>query len=245
MSIPILSNLDMKLKRIQNLGEPQDNNDAISKIYVEGLLEELKEQTDTDISQQFNDLKLYTDTQLDNLKATFDEDILEVYSSIEDNIVDNLTTSQIDKSLSANQGVMINSRLSYIENIISNLGNNTDNIKLFKYDDTATDEDKQIFWQNIVDLAQIEDIYVMLDMDWIICLSDTVRIANGSDTTLTFYHQKPIFTTTVQELTIRIDTSCFYITINNKIVKNTPYIKLLETVIYDVKSDELRIIEHD
>lgn len=131
MSIPFYSNIDLKNNIIINSGTPTNPNDLVNKDYVdvsiEGLTTNLNNQITTlndtltaQITNKTSEIDTKFTTEIQNIKTS-------IPTQISQNIVDNLETQDTSKSLSANQGYVLNMLINNIPlntytSIISKIG---------------------------------------------------------------------------------------------------------------------------
>lgn len=123
MSIPFYSNLDLKNNKIENVGTPTNNNDGVNKIYTDNALADLHTEITGEIETEVLDINNKineVDNKVDDLDNDLNSRISTVVQPIlENNIIDDTNSTNIDKSLSANQGRILKERIDEVRNSIT------------------------------------------------------------------------------------------------------------------------------
>ena len=123
MSIPFYSNLDLKNNKIENVGTPTGNNDGVNKIYTDNAIADLHAEITGEIEAEVLDINSKineVDNKIDDLDNGLNNRISTVVQPIlENNIIDDTNSTNIDKSLSANQGRILKERIDEVRNSIT------------------------------------------------------------------------------------------------------------------------------
>lgn len=131
MSIPFYSNIDLKNNIIINSGTPTNPNDLVNKDYVDVSIEGLTTNLNNQITTLNDTLTAQITNKTSEIDTKFTTEIQNIKTSIpiqiSQNIVDNLETQDTSKSLSANQGYVLNMLINNIPlntytSIISKIG---------------------------------------------------------------------------------------------------------------------------
>lgn len=116
MGIPFLNDIDMKNNLIINLGTPINDNDATNKLYVDNSINTLKNNLETQLVVQKDELTNTFNTELETLNVNLSNKITTVEQSItsiiDGKIIDNLDTPSSEYALSANQGTILKNMIT-------------------------------------------------------------------------------------------------------------------------------------
>lgn len=215
MSIPFYNNLDLKNNKIENLAAPSNQGDAANKQYVDDEIARVEAEIDSGSSAKIDELEKRLDdaivahdtaiaetntnliqtqdelhSSVDNINATIEttKTELKTYTdeSISTHIVDNLETADATKSLSANQGVILNGRLEILNAGLADL---QDKIIYSDEELAVGDWFGNLLYRSIVTISIIEqpqqeytvDLSVY-DIDTFIKLNGFVKITNLNKT---------------------------------------------------------------
>lgn len=121
MSIPFYSDIDLNNNKIINVANPVNDTDLANKIYVDTQISDLVRSIDTDLETLRNDIDNSITTQISQLDTTLSNRITNevdnLNQAILDNVIDRLNSTSNTNALSANQGFILNDRLTNLENI--------------------------------------------------------------------------------------------------------------------------------
>ena len=105
MAIPFYDNIDLNNNKIINLKAPENDGDVSNKKYIDDSISALNTTLNAKILEEKADLKDYVDNELLTINTNITNVSNSIDTKIQDSIVDNLYTSDAEKTLSANQGV--------------------------------------------------------------------------------------------------------------------------------------------
>lgn len=118
MSIPYYSDIDLNGNLIKNSGKPVDLDDVVNKSYVDTTLEKLNADLITLNTETKNDLESKIQSEIETIDTKYTKALEDMSSSIDDliigNVEDNLSSTSSTKSLSANQGNVLNNKINNI-----------------------------------------------------------------------------------------------------------------------------------
>lgn len=118
MAIPFYDNIDLNNNKIINLKAPENDGDVSNKKYIDDSISALNTTLNAKILEEKADLKDYVDNELLTINTNITNVSNSIDTKIQDSIVDNLYTSDAEKTLSANQGVELRTRLDNLNNSI-------------------------------------------------------------------------------------------------------------------------------
>lgn len=121
MSIPFYSDIDLKNNKIINVGAPESDLDIANKQYVDTSILNLSTTINESILLTRTELTEYIDTQITNINTNMNTTVTQI---LIDNLVDNVTSTDNTKALSANMG-------HYLSSLIDDI-----NIKLTELDES-------------------------------------------------------------------------------------------------------------
>lgn len=123
MAIPFYDNLDLNNNKISNVGTPESNTDVSNKQYVDGAITVLRTEINQSILTEINGVTDYIDGKVSTINTTISDLDSSVNTRIISNIVDDLYTSDSEKSLSAKQGVELRTQLETLNTAVSSVNN--------------------------------------------------------------------------------------------------------------------------
>lgn len=126
MAIPFYDNLDLKNNKIENVGVPNNDNDAVNKQYLDNELTNLHttitgeiEAEISNVNESIGNVNDRIDELDGEVTTKIDARINEVTPNIiEESIIDDLISTDTNKSLSANQGRVLDERIDAIRDLI-------------------------------------------------------------------------------------------------------------------------------
>ena len=131
MSIPFFSDIDLKNNKIINAKNPENNGDLVNKYYLDNIINNTQSTLNNNILIAKEEMTTYVDTQIETINTNM---ITNVTQILLDNIIDNITSLDNSKALSANMGHYLSTLIDDTNNLITTLSE-TINI----YSDTATE----------------------------------------------------------------------------------------------------------
>lgn len=123
MAIPFYDNIDINNNKIINVNTPELDGDSANKKYVDDSIYNLSNTINTKILEEKANITDYIDEEINTTKSLITALESSVDTKILNNIVDDLYTSDNDKSLSARQGVELRSLIEDLSTTVTSVNN--------------------------------------------------------------------------------------------------------------------------
>lgn len=121
MSIPFYSDIDLNNNKIINVANPINNTDLANKIYVDTQINDLISDIGIDMQNLQTTLEGEITDEVGQLNTTLSNritnEVIDLNQAILDNVIDRLNSTSTTNALSANQGYILNDRLTNLENV--------------------------------------------------------------------------------------------------------------------------------
>ena len=126
MAIPFYDNLDLKNNKIENVGTPTNNGDAINKQFLDTELDSLHTTISGEVADEISIVNRSIGAVNERIDGIDGEVTTKIDARIntvtpgliEANIVDSLSSAEANKSLSANQGRILDGRIDAVRDLI-------------------------------------------------------------------------------------------------------------------------------